>query len=196
MTRLTSRNGALAIMPPYDCLSNSISAGPEPLENLLLVAAQHDAAVFDLPIGGAGFLGTGAKRLEQIQVKNAICQRNCISQDDIIVDAICLANAALLRPLQVTLKTPQAITSDLKLTTTLGIEDAGFEMPEQIVMDHVNLIAAIPWGLYSALVNPKTAGLIETVRAIDFLLLRDQSGERYIQHYQGNIRNHKREYAL
>lgn len=196
MTRLTSRNGALAIMPSYDCLSNSISAGPEPLENLLLVAAQYDAAVFDLPIGGAGFLGTGAKRLEQIQVKNAICQRNCISQDDIIVDAICLANAALLRPLQVTLKTPQAITSDLKLTTTLGIEDADFEMPEQIVMDHVNLIAAIPWGLYSALVNPKTAGLIETVRAIDFLILRDQSGERYIQHYQGNKSNHKREYAL
>jgi hypothetical protein len=44
-------------------------------------------------------------------------------------------------------------------------------------------VAAIPWGLDVALVDPSTLGLIEVTRAVDFLTGRDLYGKRYIEHY-------------
>jgi cobalamin-dependent methionine synthase I len=72
----------------------------------------------------------------------------------------------------------------LGVSTTLGIGNAGFGMPTPTVIDLAYLVAAIPWGLDSALVNPATRGLVETVRAIDFLDGSDASGRRYIQWYR------------
>ncbi len=46
------------------------------------------------------------------------------------------------------------------------------------------LVAAIPWGLHAALVDPKIAGLVDTVFAIDFLTNRDPYEARYIANYR------------
>jgi hypothetical protein len=59
-------------------------------------------------------------------------------------------------------------------------------MPKPTVVDLAYLIGAIPWGLNSALVNPHTIGLVETVRAMDFLVNNDIAGRRYIQWYRKN----------
>jgi hypothetical protein len=70
------------------------------------------------------------------------------------------------------------------LTTVLGIGNAGHGMPTQTVIDLAYLIAAVPWGLHAALVDPKTAGLLDAVLAIDFLTNRDPYGARYIKSYR------------
>jgi hypothetical protein len=57
-------------------------------------------------------------------------------------------------------------------------------MPDQTRIDLAYLIAAVPWGLDAALVDPATPGLVEGVRAIDFLTGRDLYGKGYIQHYR------------
>lgn len=177
-------DAALEIMQPYKCLVNSVSAEPEPLETLLPIAAKYNAAVVAMPVGGGGIPATVDERIEQTRIILDACQKNGIPQDDIIVDAICLASSAVPGSLRVTLETLRLLSEELKLATTLGIGNAGFGMPDQTVIDLAYLIAAIPWGLHSALVDPKTVGLVETVRAIDFLIARDEFGARYIQRFR------------
>ncbi|NQS91910.1 MAG: dihydropteroate synthase [Chloroflexi bacterium] len=177
-------DAALEIMQPYKCLVNSVSAEPEPLETLLPVAAKYNTAVVAMPVGGGGIPATVEERIEQPRIILDACQKNGNPQDDIIVDAICLASSAVPGSLLITLETPRTLSEDLKLATTQGIGNAGFGMPDQTVIDLANLIAAIPWGLHSALVDPKTVGLVETVRAMDFLIVRDEFGARYIQRFK------------
>jgi cobalamin-dependent methionine synthase I len=83
--------------------------------------------------------------------------------------------------MRVTLETIQTLHREFGVTTTLGIGNAGFGMPDPTQIDLAYLVAAIPWGLDSALVNPATIGLIEATRAVDFLTGRDAAGRRYIQ---------------
>jgi 5-methyltetrahydrofolate--homocysteine methyltransferase len=178
---------ALEILQPYKCLLNSVSAEPQPLEQLLPIAAKYGAAVVAMPVGGGGIPDSVNGRIEQTQVILDACQKVGIPREDVIVDAICMASSALPGSMQITLETLKALAEDLRLTTTLGIGNAGFGMPDQTVIDLAYLIAAIPWGLHSALVDPNTKGLIETVRAVDFLMDRDQFGQRYIEFYRQGL---------
>ena len=175
---------ALEELKPYKCLVNSVSAEPEPLEELVPIAAKYGAAVVAMPVGGAGIPDTVEGRIEMTQVIIDECQKAGIPKEDIIVDAICMASSALPGSMQITLETLQILEKEYQLATTLGIGNAGFGMPEQTVIDLAYLLAAIPWGLHSALVDPKTAGLIETVRAVDFLTARDEYGMRYLDWYR------------
>jgi 5-methyltetrahydrofolate--homocysteine methyltransferase len=102
----------------------------------------------------------------------------------VVIDAICLASCAEPGSIQVTLETLEALHDDLGVATMLGIGNAGFGMPNQTRIDLAYLVAAVPWGLDAALVDPATPGLIEEVRAIDFLTDRDPFGSRYLEHYR------------
>jgi 5-methyltetrahydrofolate--homocysteine methyltransferase len=175
---------ALQALQPYKCLVNSVSAEPEPLEQLLPIAAEFGAAVVAMPVGGGGIPDTAEGRIEQTQVILEACRKVGIPREDVIVDAICMASSALPGSMQVTLETLKVLSEELHLATILGIGNAGFGMPDQTVIDLAYLIAAIPWGLHSALVDPQTAGLLKTVRAADFLVGRDLFGERYLEIYR------------
>jgi hypothetical protein len=52
------------------------------------------------------------------------------------------------------------------------------------IRDRAYLIGSVPAGLDAAIVNPAIPGLIETVRAIEFLAGRDSSGRGYIKNYR------------
>jgi 5-methyltetrahydrofolate--homocysteine methyltransferase len=107
-----------------------------------------------------------------------------IPREDVVLDGICMAAAAGLGSFEVALATLAAVKREMDLTTTLGIGNAGFGMPDRTVIDQAYLLGAVPWGLDSALVEPNTSGLIESVRAMDFLTGRDEVGKRYIQLYR------------
>ena len=81
----------------------------------------------------------------------------------------------------------QELASDLRRElkgagriSILGVGNAGFGMPEQLVIDLAFLMAAVPWGLDSALVDPATPHLLACTQAIDFLSGRDPVGSSII----------------
>ena len=76
------------------------------------------------------------------------------------------------------------IFDELGLTTTLGIGSYGYGMPTPTIIYLTYLVASVPSGLDSALVNPATQGLVATVRAIDFLVNTDAGGRCYIRYYR------------
>lgn len=186
---LDSRNPAalepaLDALQPHKALINSITAETESIEALMPLAQKYGAAVVGMPIGHThGLPKTVEGRLAELDVFLKAAQQFSIPREDIVIDTICLASSAEPGSMCVTLNTTRAVSS-MGLATILGIGNAGFGMPEQTRIDLAYLVAAVPWGLDAALVDPATDGLIETVRAIDFLIGNDEYGRGYIQHYR------------
>ncbi len=176
---------ALAALQPHKALINSVTAETDSLESLLPVAARYGAAVVGMPIGHQyGLPKTVAGRVAEARVIVEAAEAQGIPREDVVIDAICLASSAEPDSMPVTLQTIQALRQELGVATVLGIGNAGFGMPEQTWIDLAYLLAAIPWGLDAALVDPATPGLIESVRAADFVAGNDPYGSRYLQHYR------------
>lgn len=175
---------ALEALHPHKALINSITAETDSLDTLLPVAKSYGAAIVAMPLGHQhGLPKTVEGRLAELEVFLAAADRHGIPREDIVVDTICLASSAEPGSMRVTLDTTRAV-SRMGLATMLGIGNAGFGMPDQTVIDLAYLVAVVPWGLDAALVNPATAGLFETVKAIDFLVGNDEFGMDYIQHFR------------
>lgn len=187
---LDSRNpqaleSALQVLQPYKAMINSVTAERDMLEAILPLAKKYDSVVIGMPIGHIhGLPKTMEGRLAEARVILEACEAAGIPRENVVMDAICLVSAAEPLSFQVTMETLRAFRNELQVATTLGIGNAGFGMPDPTVVDLAYLVAGISWGLDSALVNPATRGLLETVRAVDFLAGRDISGRRYIQNYR------------
>jgi len=178
---------ALEEIRPYQAVINSVTAENEMLEIILPIAKRFDAILVGMPIGDRfGLPKTLPERLYEAKVIIEACEGIGISRDKILLDGVVLASSAEPESFQVTLESLQAYRDQLGVASILGIGNAGFGMPTPTVIDLAFLIGAIPWGLNAALVNPKTRGLIETVRAMDFLINHDIAGKRYIQWYRKN----------
>ena len=193
---LDSRNplaleAALAALKPHKALINSVSSEPDLLAALLPLAKRYGAGVVGMPVGhGPGLPKTVEDRLEGAEVILRAADEAGVPREDIIIDAVCLASAVEPDSMRVTLETLTALHERLGVATILGIGNAGHGMPNPTRIDLAYLVAAVPWGLDSALVNPATPGLLESVRAIDFLSGRDAIGRRYIQHYRAGKTRH------
>lgn len=187
---LDSRNpqaleAALVELKPYKALINSVTAEKDSLDLILPIARKYGAAVVGMPIGHQfGMPKTAEGRLAEAAVIVDACLGIGMPREDVVVDAICLASSAEPDSFGVTLETLQRLHDELFVATTLGIGNAGYGMPEATVIDLAYLVGSIPAGLDSALVNPATSGLVQTVRAMDFLAGLDAGGRRYIQHYR------------
>ncbi|MBN1878470.1 MAG: dihydropteroate synthase [Anaerolineae bacterium] len=187
---LDSRNpqalaAALDALKPYKALLNSVTAEKHALVTLLPIAAEYGAAVVGMPIGDIyGMPKTVEGRMAEAQVIIDAAATYGIPKEDIVMDAICLAASVEPGSMLVTLETLRRFHEELGVATTLGVGNAGHGMPERTQIELAYLLAAIPWGLDSALVNSKTPLLIEETRAMDFLSGRDPYGLRYIKHYR------------
>lgn len=86
--------------------------------------------------------------------------------------------------MQVTSDTLRALGQVLGVSTILGIDNAGFGMPDQTRSTLPICWSPCPGSLGSALVDPATPGLVERVRSLDFLVGGDPYGSSYIEHYR------------
>jgi len=180
-------DAALAAIRPTKALINSVTAEAPLLENLLPLARKYGAALVGLPIGtNCGIPDTANGRLEQTRIILDAAQAIGISKEDVVIDAICLASSAAPDTFKTTLDTLSGLHRELGLSTILGIGNAGFGMPAPTWIDLAYILGAIPSGLDSALANPATEGMVQSVLALDFLVGNDPVGKRYIKYYRAH----------
>jgi 5-methyltetrahydrofolate--homocysteine methyltransferase len=183
---------ALSALRPYKAIHWSVTAEAEVLNALLPIDKRYGAVVCGMPMGrySRHVPMTAEGRLAEARVIVDACLGVGIPREDIIIDAICMS-AATLQPgaLQVALETVRLVREELGVTTQLGIGNAGHGLPDQTRFDLAHLLAAMPYGLDSAMVNPATQGLVECVRAMDFMLGVDPTGRRYLSHWRAKRRD-------
>jgi 5-methyltetrahydrofolate--homocysteine methyltransferase len=183
---------ALSELQPYKAVINSVSTENEVMESLLPLAVKYKAAIIGMPMGqGTSVPETVEERLAETRTLIETAEGYGVPREDIIMDGIVLASSAQPDTMMVTLQTLRAMQEEYGVATVLGIGNAGHGMPTPVWIDLAYLLAAIPWGLNMALVDPQTPGIMKSVLAADFLVNNDEYGKKYIADYRETKRKAK-----
>lgn len=168
---------------PGRAILNSISLEQEKIEKLLPIAKKYGAMFVLLPLSDKGL---PESLEEKISILNTILERAFalgFSKEDIVVDGLVTTVGANKMAALETLETIKYCKEN-GLTTTCGLSNISFGLPERIVVNTAFLTMAIQAGLTMAIANPNQDLLVAAAFASDLLLNKEGSDIRYIEKMQ------------
>ena len=168
---------------PGRAILNSISLEQEKIEKLLPIAKKYGAMFVLLPLSDKGLPESPE---EKISIINTILEKAYalgFSKEDIVVDGLVTTVGANKMAALETLETIKYCKEN-GLTTTCGLSNISFGLPERIVVNTTFLTMAVQAGLTMAIANPNQDLLVATAFAGDLLLNKEGSDIRYIEKMQ------------
>ena len=168
---------------PGRAILNSISLEQEKIDKLLPIAKKYGAMFVLLPLSDKGL---PESLEEKISILNTILERAFalgFSKEDIVVDGLVTTVGANKMAALETLETIKYCKEN-GLTTTCGLSNISFGLPERIVVNTAFLTMAIQAGLTMAIANPNQDLLVAAAFASDLLLNKEGSDIRYIEKMQ------------
>jgi 5-methyltetrahydrofolate--homocysteine methyltransferase len=171
---------------PYRALCNCVNGEKECLEKMLPVIAEYGGAVGTALVDESGIPETLAGRLRMGEKIVCAAEKESISRSDIVLDAVCFPAGAVPDSMRLTLHTLKAFKEELGVSTLLGISNAGFGMPNPLMIDSVYFTAAASWGMDVAMISPYTPAIDWFRETIDFLMGSDPYASGYLSLYRKN----------
>lgn len=168
---------------PGRAILNSISLEQEKIEKLLPIAKKYGAMFVLLPLSDKGL---PESLEEKITIINTILEKAIalgFTKEDIVVDGLVTTVGANKMAALETLETIR-YCKEQGLTTTCGLSNISFGLPERIVVNTAFLTMAVQAGLTMAIANPNQDLLVAAAFASDLLLNKEGSDIRYIEKMQ------------
>jgi len=168
---------------------NSVTAEPERLESIGLIAAKHKALLVALAMGAEGIPDTVERRLEVCGTILTSLTRMGIATEQIYFDPLVLPIAVDSRQGLVTLKTIEQIKARYPAAkTVMGLSNISFGLPSRKLVNRAFLLMAAYAGLDAAILDPRDGKAMSLVRISDMLTGKDVLCKDYIKAYrQGKI---------
>ena len=162
-------------------LVNSITAEDERMEQILPLVKKYDAAVIALPNDADEIPMEADKRLVLPEkIIRVATQEYGIAQADIVIDPLAMPIGADTGTTLVTFETMRRIREDFGVNMTCGASNVSFGMPGRHTLNSVWLPMAMASGLTSAIMDSRTAQIVEAVKAADVFLGHDDWGMAWI----------------
>src|SRR5580693_2577936 len=162
-------------------LVNSVTAEDERMEAILPLVKRHGAAVIALPNDEEEIPDEPARRLELARkIVDVATGRYGIPVADLVFDPLAMPVGADTSLVLRTLETIALLRDDLGVNMTLGASNVSFGMPERGSIGAAFLPMAITTGLTSAIMDARSAQLVQAVKAADLLTGRDAWGGAWI----------------
>ena len=161
-------------------LINSVNGSDESIEIILPLAKRYGAAVLALLLDETGIPDTAEKRLLVLDKIVKKAKDIGIKQEDIVADALALTVGSDKSRALESLRTIKLIKEKYGLTTTLGLSNVSFGLPNRKLINSSYLAMAIYNGLDSAIVNPYDELLWQIKYASDLIVDRDKDASIYI----------------
>jgi 5-methyltetrahydrofolate--homocysteine methyltransferase len=162
-------------------LVNSVTAEQERLDAILPLVARHGAAVIALPNDETEIPEEPARRLELARkIVDVATGRYGIPLEDIVFDPLAMPVGADTTLVLRTLETIALLRDELGVNMTLGASNVSFGMPDRSAIGAAFLPMAIASGLTSAIMDARSAQLVQAVKAADLLTNRDPWGAGWI----------------
>jgi 5-methyltetrahydrofolate--homocysteine methyltransferase len=174
---------------PYKALVNSVTGQEKSLKAVLPLVKEFSASVVGLTMDDSGIPKTADKRFDVARRIIEAAESYSIAREDVVIDCLCLAQAAEANSAAVTLEVLRRISSELGVATVLGVSNISFGMPDRKIINLSFLSQAISQGLNAAIVDPTIEGVVETILASDFLAGRDSYGRRYLKYYREKVKS-------
>jgi len=173
---------------PYKALINSVTGQEKSLKAILPLVKKFGASVVGLTMDDSGIPKTVDKRFDVAKRIIAVAQSYGIPKEDIVIDCLCLAQAAETNSGVVTLEALRRVSRELRVATALGVSNISFGMPDRKIINLSFLSQAISQGVNAAIVDPTIEGVVETILASDFLTGRDSYGRKYLKYYRKKVK--------
>lgn len=169
---------------PYRALVNSVTGEKKSLEEVLPMIADSKSAVICLAMDENGIPDNVEKRLEIAAriVKNAESQG--IKRQDLVFDCLVMTNSTNSEAGKVTLETQRRLVSEFGVSITGGYSNISFGMPDRDLLNIQFITMGIINGLTAPITDPLIPGLVEAMKAADFLAGRDPYGMNFISMYR------------
>jgi 5-methyltetrahydrofolate--homocysteine methyltransferase len=164
-------------------LVNSVTGEDERLEAILPLVAKHGAAVIglandeDIPM-------EPERRLEVATKIVSAAGDYGIPPEDVIIDPLAMPVGALPNAVELFVETVRLIREHLGVNTTCGASNTAFGLPRRQTLGGAFLAIAQSHGLTSAIMDARSPECVDSVRACDLLLGRDEWGASWIAAYR------------
>jgi len=167
-------------------LVNSVTGEDERLESILPIVARHGAAVIGLA-NDDEIPMEPQRRLEVAKKIVAAAGDHGIPPEDVVIDPLAMPVGAEPRAVTLFLETLYLLREELGVNTTCGASNTSFGLPGRETLGASFLSIAASHGLTSAIMDARSAEIVEAVRASDFLLGKDEWGANWIAAYRAKL---------
>ena len=107
-----------------------------------------------------------------------------IKREDLVFDCLVMPNATDSNAAKITLQAQDKVTREFGVSTTGGYSNISFGMPNRDLLNIHFIIMGIINGLCAPIADPLTKGILEAIKAADFLAGKDPYGMNYISFYR------------
>jgi 5-methyltetrahydrofolate--homocysteine methyltransferase len=165
----------------YDgkALVNSVTGEDERLRAILPIVARHGAAVIGLA-NDDEIPMEPQRRLEVAKKIVSAAGDHGIPPEDVVIDPLAMPVGAEPRAVTLFLETLYLLREELGVNTTCGASNTSFGLPGRDTLGASFLAIAASHGLTSAIMDARSAEIVQAVRASDFLLGKDEWGANWI----------------
>ncbi len=164
-------------------LVNSVTGEDGRLEVILPIVARHGAAVIGLA-NDDEIPMEPQRRLEVAKKIVSAAGDHGIPPEDVVIDPLAMPVGAEPRSVTLFLETLRLLRDELGVNTTCGASNTSFGLPGRETLGAAFLAIAASHGLTSAIMDARSAEIVESVRASDFLLGKDEWGASWIAAYR------------
>jgi len=171
---------------PHKPLINSVTGEEKSLDSILPLARDYNTAIIGLTVDDNGIPSETSKRIKIANKIVARAEALGIPREDVVIDCLAMASSADPASALVTLEVIRIVTKDLQLSTTIGVSNVSFGMPERQTLTNSFLAMCIEAGLSAAIVDPTNSSLMYTLLSSTFLTGKDKYADRFLTYYRQN----------
>jgi 5-methyltetrahydrofolate--homocysteine methyltransferase len=124
------------------------------------------------------------RRLEVAKKIVSVAGDYGIPPEDVVIDPLAMPVGAEPRAVNLFLETLRLLHDGLGVNTTCGAGNTSFGLPGRHTLGAAFLAVAQSHGLTSAIMDSRRPEMVESVRATDFLLGRDEWGANWIRRHR------------
>jgi len=169
---------------PYKALINSVTGEERSMEALLPVVAESGSAIICLVMDENGIPDNVAKRLEIASKIITRAQSMGIKIENLVFDSLVMTNSTNTESAKITIETQRQLVAEYGVATTGGYSNVSYGMPNRDLINIQFISMGIMNGLTAPITDPLIPGLIEAMKAADFLAGRDPYGMNFISSYR------------
>ncbi len=169
-------------------LVNSVTAEDERLDLILPLVKRYGAAIIALPNDEQEIPEDPKRRLELVRkIVDVATGKYGIAIEDVVIDPLAMPIGADTSLVVKTLETIALIKDEFGLNMTLGASNVSFGMPDRHTLGGAFLPMAMTAGLTSAIMDARTPQIVNSVKAADLLLGRDDWGANWIAMHRARL---------
>lgn len=163
---------------------NSVNGEEKSLKTILPLAKRYGAALIGLTLDDEGIPPTAEERLAVARKLVERAEALGIPRQDLMIDCLVLTVSAQPEGVPETLRAIGLVKKELGLSTSLGVSNVSFGLPNRGLINAAFFAMALAAGLDAAILNPQEQRMMETLRASAVLTGRDIRAAKYIAQEQ------------